>query len=162
MSDFLIMLTWFSTSKSPEKTSGARSTVEKKDPTGFFQGASFSAWKILLGKFFIGSFTGIGPEISIIINFCQVFGPHLTHTTCFSWSLVTIIWDILVMAINCQKKVRASSRKKAQVLTKTEAQNSVFSFLGFNLETYRSMTTAGSPSLQRPSRNRVYSLRETF
>ena len=61
------------------------------------------------------------------------------------------------MAINCQKKVRASSRKKAQVLTKTETQNSVFSFLGFNLETYRSMTTAGSPSLQRPSRNRVYS-----
>ena len=81
-----------------------------------FQGASFGTIIIFLSKFFIGSFTGSEPEMSIIINLCRVFGPHLTHTTCFSWSMVTLIWDILVMAINYQKKVRASSRKKAQVL----------------------------------------------
>ena len=56
-----------------------------------------------------------------------------------------------------KKKFEHQVEKKRKCKQKLRHRIAVFSFLGFILETYRSMTTAGSPSLQRPSRNRVYS-----
>ena len=50
--------------------------VFKNCPQGLplkFQGASFGAIKIFWGKFFIGSLTGSGPEITIIIYSSRVF-----------------------------------------------------------------------------------------
>ena len=41
-----------------------------------FQGASFAAIKIFLDKFFIGSFTGSGPQMMIFIDFHRLFRPY--------------------------------------------------------------------------------------
>ena len=81
-----------------------------------FQVASFGAIEIFLGEFFIGSLTGSGTEMTIIINADRVFRPDLTYMTCCWWSIVTVISVTRVMALKCQKKVRASSRKKSQLL----------------------------------------------
>ena len=59
---------------------------------------------------------GSGPEITIKFNAGRVFRPDSTYTTCFGWSVATEISVMRVLALKCQKKVRASSRKKAQLL----------------------------------------------
>ena len=46
-----------------------------------FQDVSFGAIKIFLGKFFIGSLTGSGPEITIIIYSSRVSRPDVTYMT---------------------------------------------------------------------------------
>ena len=93
--------------------------VFKNCPKGFplkFQGASFGAIKFFWGKFFIGSLTGSGPEITIIVYSSRVFRPNVTYMACWWGSVVTEISVAWVLALKCQKKVRASSRKKAQLL----------------------------------------------
>ena len=93
--------------------------VFKNCPQGLplkFQGASFGAIKFFWGKFFIGSLAGSGPEITIKVNAGRVFRPDSTYTTCFWWSVATEISVMRVLALKCQKKVRASSRKNAQLL----------------------------------------------
>ena len=84
-----------------------------------FQGASFGAIKIFRGEFCNGSLTGSGPEITIIIYSSRVFRPNVTYMACCWGSVVTEISVAWVMALKCQKKVRTSSRKKAQLLTKS-------------------------------------------
>ena len=48
-----------------------------------FQDASFGAIKIFLDYFFIGTLTGSGPELTIMINAGRVFRPDSTQMTCF-------------------------------------------------------------------------------
>ena len=88
-----------------------------------FQGASFGAIKFFWGKIFIGSLTGSGPEIKIIIYSSYVFRPNVTYMACCWGSVVTEISVAWVMALKCQKKVRASSRKKAQLNSLTKKRN---------------------------------------
>ena len=93
--------------------------VFKNCPQGLplkFQGASFGAIKFFWGEIFIGSLTGNGPEITIIIYSSRVFRPNVTYMACCWGSVLTEISVTWVMALKCQKKVRASSRKKAQLL----------------------------------------------
>ena len=99
--------------------------VFKNCPQGLplkFQGASFGAIKFFWGEIFIGSLTGSGPEITIIIYSSRVFRPNVTYMACCWGSVLTEISVTWVMALKCQKKVRASSRKKAQLL------NSILAF----------------------------------
>ena len=56
--------------------------VSKNCPQGLplkFQGASFGAIKFFWGEIFIGSLTGSGPEITIIIYSSRVFRPNVTY-----------------------------------------------------------------------------------
>ena len=48
-----------------------------------FQDASFGAIKFFFGLFFIGSLTGSGPEMTIILDVGRIFRPDLTYMTCF-------------------------------------------------------------------------------
>ena len=94
--------------------------VFKNCPQGLplkFQGASFGAIKFFWGEIFIGSLTGSEPEITIIIYSSRVFRPNVTYMACCWGSVLTEISVTWVMALKCQKKVRASSRKKAQLLS---------------------------------------------
>ena len=77
------------------------------------QSASFGAIKFFRDKFFIGSLAGSGPEITIMVNAGRVFRPDSTYMTCFWWSVVSEISVTRVLALKCQTKVRASSRKKS-------------------------------------------------
>jgi len=47
-----------------------------------FQGASFGAIRFF-GSIFIGSLTGNGPEMMIILNVGRIFRPDLTYMTYF-------------------------------------------------------------------------------
>ena len=82
----------------PERSISSISTrvimVLKNCPQGLplkFQGASFGAIKFFWGKIFIGSLTGSGPEITIIIYSSRVFRPNVTYMTCCRGSVVTEI-----------------------------------------------------------------------
>ena len=73
----------------PERSISSISTrvimVLKNCPQGLplkFQGASFGAIKFFWGKIFIGSLTGSGPEIKIIIYSSYVFRPNVTYMAC--------------------------------------------------------------------------------
>ena len=81
-----------------------------------FQGTSFGAIKIFWVKFCIGSLAESRPEITIMVNAGRVFKPDSTYMTCFWCSVVTEITVTRVLALKCQKKVRALNRKKAQLL----------------------------------------------
>ena len=100
--------------------------VSKNCPQGLplkFPGASFGAIKKFSGWFFIGSFTGSGPEMTIIVDSDRVFRLGRTYTTYIWRFIITEITVIEVMALKCQKKVRSSSRKKAQVLSHMISMN---------------------------------------
>ena len=91
--------------------------VFKNCPQGLpltLQGASFGAIKIFTGKIFIGSSAGMdrnGPEVTIIKNDGRLFRPFLAYMTCSRCSVAIEIYVTRVMALKCQKKVRATSRK---------------------------------------------------
>ena len=72
--------------KSISSISSGVSMFFKNCPQGLplkFEGASFGEIKIFLGKFFIESLAGRGPEITIKVNAGRVFSPDSTYTTCF-------------------------------------------------------------------------------
>ena len=108
--------------------------VFKNCPQGLplkFQGASFGAIKFFWGEIFIGSLTGSGPEITIIIYSSRVFRPNVTYMACCWGSVLTEISVTWVMALKCQKKVRASSRKKAQLLKRWNCKAKTLPFERF-------------------------------
>ena len=93
-------------------------TVFKNCPQGLplkFQGASFGAIKNFRGIFFLGHLAGSGPEKTIMVNAGRGFRLDSTCKTCFWCSVVTVIFVTRVLALKCQKKVRALSKKRAIV-----------------------------------------------